>query len=149
MPWSSQPMPYASTFMAPPAWPMYINMPSYVPRSLTQPPFMQAQFEELARQREDIEVRELVVQRMSHNLNVVRNARVRSATSVRGNKCTHDKEQAPGLAGSQSALQRSQTPSGAPPSGIEVISTVFLKSWRPLLQVRLALARIWRLWYSD
>ena len=47
MPWSNQPMPYASTFMAPPAWQMYM------PRPFTQPPFMQAQFEELARQHQD------------------------------------------------------------------------------------------------
>ena len=44
--WPSQPTPYASALMAPPAWPMY--MPSYMPRSLTQQAFMQAEFEELA-----------------------------------------------------------------------------------------------------
>ena len=124
MPWSSQPTPYASAFMAPPALPMY--MPTYMPRSLTHPPFMQAQFEELVRQRQDIEAQELEVQRMSrtHNLNAVRDARVRSATSVRGSgsKRTRGKEQAPEGAGSQLASQRSQTPSVAPPSGIEVIS---------------------------
>ena len=42
-----RPTPYASPFMAPPAWPMYL--PSYMPRPLTIPPFLQAQFEELAR----------------------------------------------------------------------------------------------------
>ena len=123
MPWSSQPIPYASTFMTPPAWPMY--MPSYMPRPPTQLPFMQAQFKELAWQRKDIEARELEVQRMSqtHNLNSVRDARIRSATSVRGNKHTRGKEQAPGHASSQLASQRSQTPLGAPPSWMEVIST--------------------------
>ena len=59
--------------MAPPAWPMYM-------------PFMQAQFEELARQHEDIEVRELEVQPMSrtHNLNAVRNARVTGLCQLLG-----------------------------------------------------------------
>ena len=52
-----KPIPYASAFMASPAWPMY--MASYMPRPLTQPPFMQAQFEEFARQHQDIEAREL------------------------------------------------------------------------------------------
>ena len=60
----------------------------------------------------------------THNLNAVRDARIRSATSVRGNKHTHGKEQAPGYASSQFASQQSQAPLGAPPSGIEVISTV-------------------------
>ena len=81
---------------------------------------MQAHFEELARQHQDIEARELEVQHMSRtlNLNAVRNARVRSATSVRGSKHTRRQEQAPEGAGSQLASQRSQTP-----SGIEVTST--------------------------
>ena len=65
-------------------------MPSCMPRPLTQPTFMQAQFEELARQHQDIEALELEVKRMSRTLNrnAVRNARVRSATSVRGSKRT-------------------------------------------------------------
>ena len=70
MPLSSQLTPYACALVAPPAWPMF--MPSYMPRPPTQPPFMQAQFEELARQCQDIEVQDLEVQRMcpTHNLNV-------------------------------------------------------------------------------
>ena len=130
MPWSSQSTPYASAFMAPPAWPLY--MFSYMPRPPTQLPFMQAQFEELARQCQDIEARELKVQCMSrtHNLNAVRDARVRSATSVRGSKCTRGKEQAPGHASSQLASQRSQTLSGALP-GIEVISTAISQTVAP------------------
>ena len=86
MPWSSQPTPYASAFkMAPP---MY--MPSYMPR-----PFMQAQFEKLARQHQDIEARELEVQRKSGTLNpnAVWSARVRSATSVR--EFTHESVRVP------------------------------------------------------
>ena len=46
---------------SPPAWPVY--MPSYMPRPPTQLPFLQAQFEELARQHQDIEAQELEVQR--------------------------------------------------------------------------------------
>ena len=83
LPWPSQPTPYASafTFMAPPAWPMY--MPSYMPRPPTQQAFMQAEFKELARQR-----RELKVQCMTRpcNLNAVRDARVATATSVTGSR---------------------------------------------------------------
>ena len=77
MPWSSPPTPYASAFMAPPAGLMYV--PSYMPGPLTQQPLMQAQFEEIARQQQDIEAREIEVQRISRsqNLNTVRDARVR------------------------------------------------------------------------
>ena len=92
MPWSSQSTPYASAFMAPPAWPMY--MPGCMPRPPTQPPFMQAQFEELIRQRQDIEARDLeVISKLyqTHNLNAVRDDRIRSATSVRGSKHTRGK----------------------------------------------------------
>ena len=112
MPRSSQPTPYASAFMAPPAWPMY--MPSQMPRPPTQPSFMQAQFEELDKQYQDLEAPELEVQRsmsQTHNLNTLRDARVRSATSVRGSKHTRGQEQAPRHASSQLAFQ---TPSGAP-----------------------------------
>ena len=111
MPWSSQPTPYASAFMAPPAWPIY--MPSYMPRPPTQPPFMQAQFEELARQRQDLEAPELEVLCMSrtHDLNAVRDARVRLATSVRGSKCI------------PVAIPAIPNLFGGSPSGIEVIST--------------------------
>ena len=82
---------------------------------------MQAQFEELPRQRQDLEARELEVQLMSrtHNLNAVRDARVRSAASVRGSKHSREKEQLV----SQLASQRSQTASGSPPSWIELIRT--------------------------
>ena len=43
--WPNQPTPYASAFMAPPAWPMY--MPSYMPRTPTQQAFMQADLKSL------------------------------------------------------------------------------------------------------
>ena len=57
MQWA-QSTPYASRspFMAPPPWPMY--MPSYMPRPLAKPPYLQAQFEELARQNQDMEAHE-------------------------------------------------------------------------------------------
>ena len=42
---------FCQSVYGPPAWLMY--MPSYMPRPLTQPPFMQAQFEELARRHQD------------------------------------------------------------------------------------------------
>ena len=61
-------------------------MPSYMPIPPTQQALMQAEFEELARQRLDLEARELKVQRMTQtrNLNAVRDARVATATSVAG-----------------------------------------------------------------
>ena len=75
-----------------------------MPRPPTQPPFLQAQFEEITRQHQ--KVQELKVQRMSrtHNLNAVRDARVRSATFGRGS----DPRPLRGL----------------PHSGIEVISSI-------------------------
>ena len=107
-------------------------LPSYMPRPLSQPPFMQAQFEELARQSQDTEAQELEGQRMSrpHNLNAV-DARVRSATSVRGSKHTRRKEQAPEGASSQLVPQQSQTPSGVPPLGNDVLSTGVSKTVAP------------------
>ena len=58
------------------------------------------------------------------NLKAVRNTRVRPATSTttRGSRSTCRQEQAPEGASSQLTSQQSQTPtpSGAPPSGIEV-----------------------------
>ena len=115
-PWPSQPTPYASAFIAPPAFPMY--KPSY----MSTPPA-----------RQDIEARELEVQRMTRtrNLNAVRDARVTTATSVAGSRHSRKKEQSPRQASSQTASQRSQTPSGAPPSGIEVISTCITQTVVP------------------
>ena len=71
--------------MAPPVWPMY--MLSYIPRSPAQQASMQAELEELARQRHDLEARELEVERRTRapNLNVVRDARVMTAAPVAGN----------------------------------------------------------------
>ena len=58
---------------------------------------MQAEFEELARQQQDLETCELEVQHMTriHNLNAVRDARVAKATSVAGSRHSCKKEQAP------------------------------------------------------
>ena len=100
---------------------------------------MQSEFEELASQRQDLEARELEVQRMTrtHNLNAVRDARVATATSVAGSRPSCKKEQAPRRASSQIASQRSQTP-----SGIEVISTCITQTVAPLLSfLRMELAR--------
>ena len=121
VPWPSQPTPYASAFTARPAWPMYMPTYMYMPRPPPQQAFMQAEFEKLARQRQDLEACELKVQRMNRtrNLNAVRDARVVTATSVAGSRHSLRKEQAPRHATSQIASQRSQ----APPSRIEVIST--------------------------
>ena len=54
------------------------------------------------------------------NLNAARDARVATAASVLGSRCSRKKEQAPRRASSQISSKRSQTPSGAPPSGIKV-----------------------------
>ena len=67
----------------------------------------------------------------THNLNAVRDARVTKATSVAGSRHSRKKEQAPRRASSQIASQRSQTPSGAPPSGIEVIGTGITQNVAP------------------
>ena len=58
---------------------------------------MQAEFEELARQCQDLEARELEVQGMTRtlNLNAVREARVTTAASVAGSRHSHTKEHAP------------------------------------------------------
>ena len=111
------PTPYASPFMAPPAWPMY--MPSYLPRPLSQPPFLQAQFEELARQNQDMEANELEIQRISRSLNLKAvNARTLLATSARGHRSE-------------------PRPLRGPPHR----SKLFLRLWHPLLPVRMGLAR--------
>ena len=87
---------------------------------------MQAEFEELARQCQDLVAREPDVQRMTRtcNLNAVRAAGVATAVSVPGSRRSRMKEQAPRRASSQIASKRSQTPSGAPPSGILVSTGV-------------------------
>ena len=93
-----------------------------MPRPPIQQAFMQAEFEELARQRQDLEARELEGQRMTQtcNLNAVRDAGVVTAASVPCSRHSRKKKQAPGRASSKIASKRSQTPSGAPPSGIKV-----------------------------
>ena len=117
-----QPTPYASPFVAPPPWPMYMPSVSYMPRPVTQPPFLQAQFEELARRNQDMEARELEIQRMSRSLNLkaVKKARAKP-TMPRGRRDKRG-EQTPVSVSTKLAPQRSQTPSGAPPSGTEEVS---------------------------
>ena len=80
---------------------------------------MQTQFEELASQLQGIEARDLKVYRMSrtHSLNAVRDARIRSATSVRVTGTGIWVCEFP------VCIQAIPTPFGAPPSQIEVIST--------------------------
>ena len=95
-------------------------MPSYMPRP------MQAEFEELARQCQDLVARELEVQHMTRtcNSNAVRAAGATATASVPGSRHSRKKEQAPRPASSQIASKRSQTSSGAPPSGIEASTGV-------------------------
>ena len=71
-----------------------------------------------------MEARELEVQQMSRSLNLkaVIKSKSKPATSTRGSKSTKRGEQAPESANSQLASQRCQTPSGAPPTGIEEVS---------------------------
>ena len=72
-PWLSQVTPYPSAFMAPLAWPMYI--PSYLPKPVAQQSSMQAECEELDRQRHDLEARELEVEQLTRALNLNLNVR--------------------------------------------------------------------------
>ena len=96
MPWPSQPTPYASTFKVSPAFPMY--MTSYTPR----PPHscllcklsLKSSLGSAKTEARDLEVH---LMSQTNNLNAVRDARIRSATSVRGRKHTDGKEQAPGM----------------------------------------------------
>ena len=61
VPLLSQSMPYPSAYMAPPAWPMY--MPSYLPRPQMEQSSTQSERELLAMQRQELEARELEVER--------------------------------------------------------------------------------------
>ena len=69
-----------------------------------------------------MEARELEIQRMSRSLNLkaVKKARAKP-TTPRGSRDKRG-EQTPVSVSSQLAPQRSQTPLGAPPSGIEEVS---------------------------
>ena len=83
-PWLNQSRPYPSAYMASPAWPVY--MPSCLPQPQAQQSSMQAEYKELAMQRQELEARGLEVERRTRalNLNAVRDAENRSAaTSVR------------------------------------------------------------------
>ena len=122
-PWLNQTTPYPSAYMAPPAWPMY--MPSYLPRPLAQQSSMQAKREELAMQCQELEARELEVERRTRalNLNAVRDAENRSAApSVRSSRTHISQEQAPiKPKRSQVASQRSLPLKQDLPSGIKVV----------------------------
>ena len=84
VPLLSQSIPYPSAYMAPPACPMY--MPSYLPRPQMEQSSTQSERELLAMQRQELEARELEVDRRTSalNLNAVRDDETRSAVpSVR------------------------------------------------------------------
>ena len=109
---------------------------------------MQAQFEELARQHQDIEARELEVQRMSQtlNLNAVRDARG-SATSVRAHSWegtgTKASTTMPKSHCGRRGTRACEFPDGIPAiplQGLKLLVRVFLRLWRPLLPVRMGLA---------
>ena len=112
--------PFASAFMTARAWPVYMR--SYMPRPPAQQDLMHAEFEDFARQRQVLQARELEVQHMTRtrNLNGLLDARVTISTSAAVSSHSHKKQQAPRRASSQVASQRSLTPFGAFPSGIEV-----------------------------
>ena len=88
--------PYPDTYMAPPAWPMY--MPSYLPRPQMEPSSTQSEREQLAIQRQELEVKELEVKRRTQalNLNTIRDAETRSAAPfVRSSWIRPSEEQTP------------------------------------------------------
>ena len=98
---------------------------------------MQAEREELARQRHDLEARELEVERITRalNLNAVVDAKAKYAAPVAKNTRTLTQEQAPfkpKRASSQVASQRSLAPTQGRPSGIKVTSTITTKTVKPL-----------------
>ena len=88
-------------------------MPNYLPRPQAQQSSTQAEREELAMQRENLEARELEVERRTRalNLNDVRDAETRSAApSASSSQTRTPQEQAPikpRCASSQVASQRS------------------------------------------
>ena len=113
--------------MASPAWPMF--MPSCLPWPQMDQFFTQAEREQLAMQRQELEARELEVERRTRalNLNAVRDAETKSAASLVRSSWTHTfQEQAPikkKHAGSQAASQRSLPPKKGFPSEDKMILT--------------------------
>ena len=99
---------------------------------------MQAEFEELARQRQDLEARELEGQRMTQtcNLNAVRDAGVATAASVPGSRHRHLDVLVPRL-----HLRDPRPLKGLSLQGSRLV-LVLLRLWRPLLSVlRMALTK--------
>ena len=85
----NQSTPYPSTYVAPPAWPMC--MPSYLPQPQIQQSSAQAELEQLALQSQELEARELEVERRTRAVNqdAVKGAETKSAApSVRSSR-TH------------------------------------------------------------
>ena len=103
-----------------------------------QQPLLQAEREELARQRHDLEARELEVEQRTRalNLNAVRDATVTAAAPVAGSSHSCTREHSPlklkcAMSSSQVAYQRSLAPTQGPPSGIKVTSTDTTKTVQP------------------
>ena len=125
--------------MADPAWPMY--MPNYLSMPQAQQSSTQAECEKLAMHRQDLEARELEVERRTRalNLNAVRGAETKSAApSARSSKTHICHKQAPVMpkrAISQVTSQRSLPLEQGLTSGIKVTSTVIAKTVKPFLPV--------------
>ena len=103
-----------------------------------EPSSTQSEHELFAIQREDLEARELEVERRTRalNLNAVRDAEIRpAAPSLRSSQTRTSQEQAPikpKHANSHAASQRSLPLKKGYPSGIKVTSTVTIKTEKPL-----------------
>ena len=118
--------------MADPAWPMY--MPNNLSMPEAQQSSTQAEREKLAMQRQDLEAKELKVERRTRalNLNAVRDAETKSA--ARSSKTHISHKQAPVMpkrASSQVTSQRSLPLEQGLPSEIKVTSTVTAKTDKP------------------
>ena len=88
-------------------------MPSCLPRLQMEQSSTQSEHELLAMQRQDLEARELEVERRTRalNLNAVGDAETRSAApSVRGSQAHTTQEQAPSIPKRASSQTASQTP---------------------------------------
>ena len=94
-PWPSQATPYPSAFMALPPCQGICLITCLGP--LAQQSSMQAEREELARYRQDLDCRELEVNQITRalNLNAVRDAEAKSAAPMAGSNCSRTQEQAP------------------------------------------------------
>ena len=112
-------------------------MPSYLPWPQVQQSSTQAECEQLAMQRQELEARELKGERRTRDLilKAVREAETKSAApSVRSSRTHTSQEEAPikpKRASSPVAYQRSLPLEQGFPSGIKVTSTVTTKTVKP------------------